>query len=63
MTKWFISCDNFDQLLEVCLELSIKKDSKITSGLSEKESCEQLKMSVISRGQGTGIQEHLVSKF
>lgn len=42
--------------------LSIEKNSEATSDLSEKECCEQLAMSVISQGQGSGVQEYLVSK-
>lgn len=44
MTKGFISCDQFDQLLKECLAFPIKKNFETILGLREKECCKQLAM-------------------
>lgn len=63
MTKWFTSCDDFDQLLEECLELPIKKDSETILGLSEKEHGEQLATPMLEADKAREYKEkHFVSK-
>jgi len=47
MTKWFISCDDFDHLLEECLAFPVKKNFDTLLSLSEKECCKQLAMYIL----------------